>query len=122
MSRPSAKFCADCFPGALRPARALRPAAPLRGVARERAYATHRRGAVVQHRWSATCPSSAGQVIGSQFSLRASQGARGVATASDAAANPATKPAGPPQDGPMKEYDTRVDEGRLRDDPYQRGK
>jgi protein AFG1 len=27
-----------------------------------------------------------------------------------------------PVDGPMKEYDTRVEEGRLRDDPYQRGK
>lgn len=52
---------------------------------------------------------------------------RGLATAAEgAAAAPAeafeAKPTGAPQDGPMREYDVRVEEGRLRDDPYQRGK
>jgi protein AFG1 len=55
---------------------------------------------------------------------------RGLATAAEgAAAAPApsealseTKPSVAPQDGPMREYDVRVEEGRLRDDPYQRGK
>jgi protein AFG1 len=52
---------------------------------------------------------------------------RGLATAAEGAA-PApseafeTKPSSAPQDGPMREYDVRVEEGRLRDDPYQRGK
>ena len=53
---------------------------------------------------------------------------RGLATATaaegvaSAEALSETKVSGAPQDGPMREYDIRVQEGRLRDDPYQRGK
>lgn len=54
--------------------------------------------------------------------LRLQRHARGVASAASegtAGANAETK-AGP-VDGPLREYDVRVEEGRLRDDPYQRG-
>jgi hypothetical protein len=52
---------------------------------------------------------------------------RGLATAAEGAApvpseDFETKPSGAPLDGPMREYDVRVEEGRLRDDPYQRGR
>lgn len=51
---------------------------------------------------------------------------RGLATAVEGVAPSEviseTKVSGAPQDGPMREYDIRVEEGRLRDDPYQRGK
>lgn len=53
------------------------------------------------------------------------QGCRGLATANESATS---KEAGtgkkayiPPTEGPLKEYDLRVEDGRLRDDPYQRG-
>lgn len=51
---------------------------------------------------------------------------RGLATAAEGTAQTEafseTKSSGAPQDGPMREYDIRVQKGRLRDDPYQRGK
>lgn len=51
---------------------------------------------------------------------------RGLATAAEGVAQPEAlseiQPPGAPRDGPMREYDIRVEEGRLRDDPYQRGK
>ncbi|KAF7718107.1 Uncharacterized protein PECH_002444 [Penicillium ucsense] len=49
---------------------------------------------------------------------------RGFATPANAAHKESTletKAASSSQDGPMREYDLRVEEGRLRDDPYQRG-
>lgn len=121
MSRPSAKLCAECFPAALR---AVRPA-PLRGVARERSFATQRGvGAVVVRHCGHSCHGLVGGQAGGVQSLRV-QGRRGLATANAAAT---TKEAGaekkayiPPTEGPLKEYDDRVEEGRLRDDPYQRG-
>ncbi|KAJ5096171.1 hypothetical protein NUU61_005527 [Penicillium alfredii] len=122
MSRPSAKLCADCFPGALRP-RGLRPAPVLRGAARERSYATQRRGLAPTHAHGGRAlrysPSSR-RILPSQLPVRPLQKGRGFATAtttSEAESLLAT----PPQDGPLREYDTRVQGGRLRDDPYQRG-
>jgi hypothetical protein len=119
MSRPSVKLCADCFPGALRP-RGVRTA-PLRGVARERTYATQRGFSPAV----ANCSTSAlpARTQGSQLPLR-SKG-RGLTTtsqASHATLEGEKKAYTPPTEGPLKEYDTRVQEGRLRDDPYQRGR
>ncbi|KAJ6017971.1 hypothetical protein N7451_001350 [Penicillium sp. IBT 35674x] len=122
MSRPSAKLCAECFPGSLRPSRALRGV----GVARERTYnAAQRSGissAAARRERTSPCTFVAGRFVGEQSPLRSTQRVRGLATASDATAKEAEaeKVSGPPQDGPMKEYDDRVQEGRLRDDPYQR--
>lgn len=121
MSRPSAKLCAECFPAALR---AVRPSAPVRGVTRERGFATQRGGcAVAVHRCRHSGDRFAGRIGGVQ-ALRV-QGRRGLATTHE----PVTgKEAGvekkayiPPTEGPLKEYDVRVQEERLRDDPYQRG-
>lgn len=51
---------------------------------------------------------------------------RGLATAAEGVAQAEalseTQLLDVPPDGPMREYDIRVEEGRLRDDPYQRGK
>ncbi|KAJ5778292.1 hypothetical protein N7520_001538 [Penicillium odoratum] len=121
MSRPSAKLCAECFPGTLRSSRALRGV----GAPRERSYIAPRSGfstAITRDRTS-PCNLSVGRFAREQLPLRS----RGLATTSDATAKDATtkdvgaeKVSGPPQDGPMKEYDDRVQAGRLRDDPYQR--
>jgi len=47
---------------------------------------------------------------------------RGLATATQGATAAGEKKAyTPSQEGPLKEYDIRVQDGRLRDDPYQRG-
>ncbi|KAJ5108885.1 hypothetical protein N7456_005560 [Penicillium angulare] len=127
MSRPSAKLCAECFPGALRPSRTLRSTAPLRGAgaAREKSYTTRRNGisGPLTRR-----DQGLSSVVSSErlaLPLRSSQKARGLATTgSDLATSKEgvleKKNDGPPQDGPMKEYDDRVQSGRLRDDPYQR--
>ncbi|KAJ5273535.1 hypothetical protein N7478_008660 [Penicillium angulare] len=130
MSRPSAKLCAECFPGALRPSRTLRTTAPLRGAraARERSYTTRRNGLsvpVARRDRELSSTFSPERLAGSQMPLRSSQKARGLATASSDSATSTEgvlekKNAEPPQDGPMKEYDDRVQAGRLRDDPYQR--
>lgn len=126
MSRPSAKLCAECFPGALRSSRALRAAAPLRGAgARERSYVTHQSAlsTPTARRDRGLSPALAVQRNASQLPLRSSQ-RRCLATAGDSASKDAVteKKSGPPQEGPMKEYDDRVQSGRLRDDPYQRGR
>lgn len=116
MSRQPVKLCADCFPGALRP-RGVRTA-PLRGVARERTYATQRGfSPAVANRSRSALPV---RTQGSQLPLR-SKG-RGLATTSHATLQGEKKAYTPPTEGPLKEYDTRVQEGRLRDDPYQRGR
>lgn len=119
MSRPSAKLCAECFPNALRAVRS----APLRGVARERGFAAQHGGsAVVVRGCRHSCD---GFPAARKMSVRV-QRVRGLATANERAT---TKEAGvekkayiPPTEGPLREYDTRVEEGRLRDDPYQRGR
>ncbi|CAI7658341.1 unnamed protein product [Penicillium glandicola] len=115
MSRPSAKLCAECFPSALRAPRGLRPAT-LRGAAR-RSYATEKRALDTLRRPSRSplvCVSS--ERI-PQLAVRLPPKGRSLATVSEGEKNSAA----PPHDGPMKEYDVRVQEGRLRDDEYQRG-
>lgn len=121
MSRPSAKLCAECFPGALRVSRGVRPAR-LRGAAREKSYATERRilDTPRPSRASPGCASSA-RILRPQLAGR-SQKARGLATVTDGAAGGEKKSSAAPKDGPLGEYNVRVEEGRLRDDEYQRGK
>ncbi|KAJ5580026.1 uncharacterized protein N7459_006011 [Penicillium hispanicum] len=94
---------------------------------RERSYATQRSelSGVGAHQ----CQSSrrdirAGRIGRAQLPLRSPERGRGLATVSDGATLKDTETetaSSQPQDGPLKEYDTRVEEGRLRDDPYQRG-
>ncbi|KAJ5681647.1 uncharacterized protein N7477_001587 [Penicillium maclennaniae] len=119
MSRASVKICRDCLPGALRSSTGVRSAARPRGVVRERTYATQRGS-------SRTVPNrsqneiTAARALGAQLPLRTR--GRCLATASQGAATAeGPKDYVAPTEGPMKEYDTRVQEGRLRDDPYQRG-
>lgn len=124
MSRPSAKLCANCSP-ALRPrGRALGSATPTPLRVRSRSYttapsttATHTSPLLyVRPRIPHAALATGLPVNG----LRLQRRARGLATAaSEEAAGVESKAA--PVDGPMKEYDVRVEEGRLRDDPYQRG-
>lgn len=80
--------------------------------------------AATRREQTSPCTSSAGRFVGERLPLRSTQRVQALATASDATTKEAEveKVSGPPQDGPMKEYDDRVQEGRLRDDPYQRGK
>jgi len=86
MSRPSAKLCAECFPGSLRPSRALRGV----GVARERTYNVVQRSgmssAATRREQTSPCTSSAGRFVGERLPLRSTQRVRGLATASDATA------------------------------------
>ncbi|KAJ5617569.1 hypothetical protein N7537_002683 [Penicillium hordei] len=115
MSRPSAKLCAECFPNALRAPRGLCPTT-LRGATR-RSYVTEQRALNTLRRPNRTqlvCVSS-GRIC-PQLAVQLSKG-RGLATVSDAEKNTTA----PPQDGPMREYDVRVQGGKLRDDEYQRG-
>jgi hypothetical protein len=109
MSRPSAKLCTECFPSALR-AQRVRPAT-LRGA--RRSYTTERRVLNTPrrpHRSPSTC-------VYERMSHRLVSKARGLASVAEEDKVPSA-----PEDGPMKEYDVRVEEGRLRDDEYQRGK
>ncbi|KAJ5309102.1 hypothetical protein PENANT_c020G05804 [Penicillium antarcticum] len=120
MSRPSAKLCAECFPGALRTSRGVRPAR-LRGAARERSYATEHRTLATPNssRASAVCTSSS-RIPRPQLASR-SRKARGLATITDGAVGGEKKVSVAPKDGPLAEYNLRVEECRLRDDEYQRG-
>ncbi|KAJ5964557.1 uncharacterized protein N7479_004433 [Penicillium vulpinum] len=116
MSRPSAKLCVECFPSALRAPRGLRPTA-LRGAA-HRSYVTEQRALDTLRRpirSPLVCVPS--ERIRTQLGVQSPQNGRGLATVSDGEKTSTA----PPQDGPMREYDVRVQEGRLRDDEYQRG-
>ncbi|KAJ5300687.1 uncharacterized protein N7443_005689 [Penicillium atrosanguineum] len=116
MSRPSVKICRDCLPGALRTSTGVQNAARLRGVARERTYATQRGlPRTVANRSKSGIPTA--RALGSQLPLRAR--GRGMATAGHGVTAAEGEKEGyvVPTEGPMKEYDTRVEEGRLRDDP-----
>ena len=89
----------------------------LRGAARK-SYATEQRALATLRR-----PSRSPLVyvsperIHSQLVIQPPK-RRGLATVSDGEKNTAAAPL----DGPMREYDVRVQEGRLRDDEHQRGK
>ncbi|KAJ5373774.1 hypothetical protein N7517_005780 [Penicillium concentricum] len=116
MSRPSAKLYAECFPSALRAPRGLRPTR-LRGTA-HRSYATEQRALDTLRRPSrSTLACVSLERIRPQLAVRLPQNGRCLATVSGGEKITTA----PPQDGPMREYDARVQEGRLRDDEYQRG-
>jgi hypothetical protein len=108
MSRPSAKLCTECFPSALRVQR-VRPAT---FRARHRSYATERRALNTPRR-----PHRSPTCVSERMPHQLVSKARGLATVADG-----SKPLSAPKDGPMREYDERVEEGRLRDDEYQRGR
>ncbi|CAI7620121.1 unnamed protein product [Penicillium pancosmium] len=124
MSRPSAKLCASCSP-ALRPrGRALRSATPTPLRVRSRSYttaattvATHSSPLLCSHPRVPQAALATGLPVNG---LRLQRRARGLATATSEGPAGVESKAGP-VDGPMKEYDVRVEGGRLRDDPYQRG-
>lgn len=62
-------------------------------------------------------------VRGRGIPLQRGEGGRSLATAAAAAADPTSgngRTSDSPADGPLKEYNDRVEEGRLRDDLYQR--
>jgi protein AFG1 len=130
MRRPPAKLCSDCVPCAVRRSYGARVAPMPRSITensrgmRPMAYSTLTR---LPNRTglSSNVPTQQTAVPVNSVLLQK----RGLATTAEGAASaPAaaeafeTKPSGAPQDGPMREYDVRVEEGRLRDDPYQRGK
>ncbi|KAJ5788458.1 hypothetical protein N7457_003448 [Penicillium paradoxum] len=115
MSRPSAKLCAECFPSALRAPRGLRPTT-LRGTT-HRSYATERRAVDTLRRPTRSPLVCVSSKRIPQLAVRSPQNERGLATVSDSEKTPVAAP----QDGPMREYDLRVQSGRLRDDEHQRG-
>lgn len=120
MSGSSAKLCADYLPGALRARGPLLRAVP-RGTRRPGAR-EYRRGAhgannsryrpsVTAHRVP-VCDTVDVRLSQGQYARRFATAAEGKAVEADAAAGM--------QGGPLAEYDARVQQGRLRDDPYQR--
>lgn len=122
MRRPPAKLCADCVPCAVRRTHGARVAPLPRNISetslgmRPMAYSTLTR----LPRRTELKPSVSANLIAVPVLQK-----RGLATAAEGVvqeeAVSETKPSDPPVDGPMGEYDVRVQEGRLRDDPYQRG-
>ena len=127
MRRPPAKLCADCVPCAVRRSHGARVAALPRSIAqansrgmRPMAYSTLTKLST-RNNSQYSVPTNPITVP-----VNATLQKRGLATAAEGVAQAEalseTQPLGAPPDGPMREYDIRVEEGRLRDDPYQRGK
>lgn len=122
MSRPSAKLCANCSP-ALRRGQTVRSATSLR--VRSRSFVTspittaspllHARRHIPRN-VSMTALARGVPGYGVAGLQRC---ARGVASVSEGTVE--AKAGSDPVDGPLREYDVRVEQGRLRDDPYQRG-
>jgi hypothetical protein len=128
MRRPPAKLCADCVPCAVRRSHGTRVAPLPRSIANEKslglrpmAYSTLTR-LPQRTGLQSSVPTNLITVPVNTSLLQK----RGLATAAEGVAPSEalseTKVSGAPQDGPMREYDIRVQEGRLRDDSYQRGK
>ncbi|KAJ5175363.1 uncharacterized protein N7482_001240 [Penicillium canariense] len=129
MRRPSAKLCADCLPCAVRRPHGVRAPTSRLPVATERPYGTRLRthsSRLVIAKWTGRNPLlPIDPMTGAVMPVKSVLKRRSLATAAGGVAPSEviseTKPSGPVQDGPLKEYDVRVQEGRLRDDPYQRG-
>lgn len=130
MSRPTTRLCADCLPTALRPKGAggpvLLPATPppRRGTPRRAQIKGQRRGL---HYVPGCRPVS----HATGYHVRASGGVKTLAGPCEHVRRFATVGGGEnqdsdkgaqgvPQDGPLKEYENRIMQGRLRNDPYQR--
>jgi protein AFG1 len=127
MRRPPAKLCADCVPCAVRRSHVARVAPLPRSIVqansrgmRPMTYSTLTKLPTRNSSQSSVPPKSI------TVPVNATLQKRGLATAAEGVAQAEalseTQPPGAPLDGPMREYDIRVEEGRLRDDPYQRGK
>ena len=120
MSGSSAKLCADYLPGALRARGPLLRAVP-RGT-RQPSVREYRRGihgpTNSRYRPSAAahgvrvCDHAKVRSSQNQYARRFATAVEGKSVEEDAAAGL--------QGGPLAEYDVRVQQGRLRDDPYQR--
>lgn len=125
MSRPTTRLCADCLPTALRARGAGGPlllpatAPPRRGITRRVQFAEQRRGLqhvpgcrVLRHTSSGNVKTGLpgpGQYV------------RRLATEGEGEKKDATGGnKGVPEDGPLKEYENRIAQGRLRNDPHQR--
>ncbi|KAJ5580880.1 hypothetical protein N7450_007181 [Penicillium hetheringtonii] len=124
MSRPSAKLCANCSP-ALRPrGQTVRSATPLRVRSRSLVTTTTTASPLlyarqhIPHKASATALTRGVPGYGV---ARLQCCARGLASVSEGTGTAEVKTGPGPVDGPLREYDVRVEQGRLRDDPYQRG-
>ncbi|PYH97435.1 ATPase [Aspergillus ellipticus CBS 707.79] len=122
MSGSSARLCADCLPGALRSQGPLLRAVP-RGTRRSgiREYRRGAHGANGARAGPSITPRDVRACI--RVDLRTSQNAyaRRFATAAEGkTVEQGDDAAAGLQGGPLAEYDLRVQEGRLRDDPYQR--
>lgn len=127
MSRPTARLCADCLPAVLRPRGGggplLLPAAPApRRVTPRRVRIAesrrglhgvqgHARGQGMRPCGNVKMPAGPCQHV-RQF---ASEGEKGGAEGENDSSNKSV-----PQDGPLREYEDRISQGRLRNDPHQR--
>ncbi|KAF9892333.1 hypothetical protein FE257_002110 [Aspergillus nanangensis] len=112
MNGPSVRLCSEYLPGALRPRRALVLPATPRGArrvySRECRRTLHLRHHNLQRRRLAI-----------PVNLHQRRDVRRFAT--EAGPKVAEEnPVAPVQGGPLQEYDIRVQQGRLRDDPFQR--
>lgn len=125
MSRPSAKICADCVRAAWRTSGAL--TAATRGARRihtkEFRRAVHSAGRDCARGPLCHASSGLGSVGQSRSrALQQNQHVRRFATVSESVAVEQEQDARKTSSlGPLDEYDRRVQEGRLRDDPFQRG-
>lgn len=130
MSRPTARLCADCLPAVLKPRGGgplLLPAAPpRRGTPRRVRIAESRRGLHgVQGRRSLDYARDQGVRPCGDVKLLAGrcQHVRQFATAGEkggAEGENDSKNQSVPHEGPLREYEDRISQGRLRNDPHQR--
>jgi protein AFG1 len=126
MSRPSAKICAESLPSALR---SRAPGLSARRAGRARVLNEECRRSV--HSSNDAARRQAAEAQGVWLYARNAQPRTGVYMRrfATAAVQPQTESiAGQTEDaragfsgGPLQEYEGRVQQGRLRDDPYQRG-
>lgn len=123
MSRPTARLCADCLSGVLRP-RGLLAAPARRGTPRRVRIAESRRGL---HGAQGCRPVGyiAGHDVHQRGNMKGLPGpcehVRQFATVGENKGDSERESKkSVPEDGPLKEYENRIAQGRLRSDPYQR--
>lgn len=127
MSRPTTRLCVDCLPTALRTRGAGGPlllpatAPPRRGISRRVQIAEQRRGLQHVPGCRVLRPTTSGNV---KTGLAGpGQHVRQLATVGEGEGekkDTARGSRGVPEDGPLKEYENRIAQGRLRNDPHQR--
>lgn len=126
MSRPTTRLCSDCLPAVLKPRGGggplLLPAAPpRRGAPRRVRIAESRRGL---HGVQGGARGQGVRPCGNVKMLAGPcQHVRQFATAGEkegAEGENDSNNKSVPQEGPLKEYEDRISQGRLRNDPHQR--